>query len=213
MQDKQSYYNHNLEYEQEQAYNREKRGHEEHNLDNFKFLYQDDLPHGNNLDRYTFDIAVDIGSGSGWFANYLVNHRDYSKVYAIEPSQSATDIAKKIYPDQTKVEYIVGFAEEKIPKLKLDKPAFFSTMCVLAHIPDESVIEILKAIDKVAKVGSVLSSSEPWGETFHGYCWHIRSPEWWSEVMPDWEFEFYADYILPEPTNPLRYKGFTALKS
>jgi hypothetical protein len=213
MTSKDSYINHNSEYEQQIAFEREKAGHDQHNLDNFKFLYQDDLPHGNNLDKYTFDIAVDIGSGSAWFPNYLINHRNYSKIYAIEPSQAATDIAKRIYPDQTKVEYIVGFAEEEIPKLQLDKPTFFSTMCVLAHIPDEPVIEILKAIDKVAKVGSILSSSEPWGKEFHGDCWHIREPEWWCEVMPEWEFEFYADYVLPEPRDVLRYKGFTALKS
>lgn len=213
MQNKQSYYNHNSEYEQDQAYEREKRGHEEHNLKDFKFLYQDDLPHGNNLDKHNFKLAVDIGSGSGWFANYLVNHRNYSKVYAIEPSQAATDIAKRIYPDQTKVEYIVGFAEEEISKLKLTKPTFFSSMCVLAHITDDVVIDILKSIDKVAKSGSVLSASEPWGKEFHGPCWHIREPEWWSEMMPDWEFEFYADYVLPEPNDTLRHKGFTAIKS
>ena len=40
--------------------------------------------------------AIDIGSGTGWFANYLVSERKYTMVYAIEPSESAIDIAKKI---------------------------------------------------------------------------------------------------------------------
>jgi len=206
-----SYNNHNSEYVQEEAFEREKRCHLEHDSENFKFLYQDDLPHGDNLDKYTFITAVDIGSGSGWFANYLVNHRNYTKVYAIEPSRAAVDIAKKIYPDQKKVNYIVGFAEEEILKIKLKKPAFFSTMCVLAHLYDEDVIHILSAINKVAPVGSLWSASEPWGDEYHRDCWHIRTPEWWSEQMPDWEFEFYSDYSLNDPTG--RYKGFTAIKS
>ena len=206
-----SYNNHNSEYVQEEAFEREKRGHLEHDSENFKFLYQDDLPHGNTLDKHTFTTAVDIGAGSGWFANHLVNHRKYNKVYAIEPSQAAVDIAQKIYPDQKKVKYIVGFAEEEISKINLRKPAFFSTMCVLAHLCDEDVIDILGAIDKIAPVGSVWSASEPWGDVYHRDCWHIRSPEWWSDQMPDWEFEFYSDYSLNDP--PGRYKGFTAIKS
>ena len=127
-----SYNNHNSEYIQDEAFEREKRGHLEHDSEDFKFLYQDDLPHGNNLDKHTFTTAVDIGAGTGWFANYLVNYKKYTKVYAIEPSQAAVNIAQKIYPDQKKVKYIVGFAEEELNKLKLKKPTFFSTMCVLA---------------------------------------------------------------------------------
>jgi|TARA_B100001094_G_scaffold327599_1_gene386186 2-polyprenyl-3-methyl-5-hydroxy-6-metoxy-1,4-benzoquinol methylase len=206
-----SYNNHNSEYVQNEAFEREKEGHLEHDLENFKFLYQDDLPHGNNLDTHTFTTAVDIGAGTGWFANYLVNHRKYTKVYAIEPSQAAVNIAQKLYPDQKKVKYIVGFAEEELNKLKLRKPAFFSTMCVLAHLCDEDVADILKAIDKVAPVGSVWSASEPWGDEYHRDCWHIRTPQWWSDNMADWEFEFYADYALTDPLG--RHKGFTAIKS
>jgi len=157
-----SYNNHNSEYVQDEAFEREKRGHLEHDLEDFKFLYQDDLPHGNTLDK-------------------------------------------------KKVKYIVGFAEEELNKLKLKKPALFSTMCVLAHLCDEDVVDILKAVDKVAPVGSVWSASEPWGDEYHRDCWHIRTPEWWSDNMPDWEFEFYADYALTDP--PGRYKGFTAIKS
>ena len=84
-------------------------------------------------------------------------------------------------------------------------------MCVLAHLCDEDVVDILKAIDKVAPTGSIWSASEPWGDSYHRDCWHIRTPEWWSENMPDWEFEFYSDYLLTDPSG--RYKGFTATKS
>ena len=130
--------------------------------DSERFLYQADIPHGDNLDKHKFTTAVDIGAGTGWFANHLIKERKYTKVYAIEPSQAAVDIAQKIYPDQKKVKYIVGFAEEEINKLKLKKPAFFSSMCVLAHLCDEDVTSILTAIDMVAPTGSIWSASEPW---------------------------------------------------
>ena len=39
-----SYKNHNSEYCQEEAFEREKRGHEQH--DSERFLYQADIPHG-----------------------------------------------------------------------------------------------------------------------------------------------------------------------
>lgn len=208
-----SYINHNAEYEQDFAFEREQVAHEKNNSDNFKFLYQDDVPHGNILDKYELNDAVDIGCGTGWFANYLVNQKDYKIVYAIEPSQAAVDIAKKLYPDQKKVKYVVGFAEEVISKLKLKTPTLFSTMCVLAHIPDEPVIQILEAVDQVAPIGSVLTFSEPWGPEYHRDCWHIRDAEWWSNQMPEWEFEFYANYLLPDPSDQSRYKGFSAIKS
>lgn len=208
-----SYLNHNAEYEQESAFGREKIAHEKNNLNNFQFLYQDDIPHGNILDKYTFKTAVDIGCGTGWFANYLVTERGYKTVYAIEPSQAAVNIAKELYSDQKKVKYIVGFAEHEIVKLKLKTPTLFSTMCVLAHIPDESVIQILEAINQSAPIGSVLTFSEPWGPEYHRDCWHIRDSEWWSDRMPDWEFEFYADYLLSDPNDQNRYKGFSAIKS
>ena len=112
----------------------------------------------------------------------MVEQRKYKKVYAIEPSSSAIEIAKKIYPDNKKVKYINGFAEEEISKLKLSKPTFFSTMCCLAHLEDDDVLGILKTIDKIAPMGSVLACSEPWGDFYHRECWNIRPPEWWSDT-------------------------------
>jgi len=75
---------------------------------------------------------------------------------------------------------------------------------------DEDVLGILKTIDKIAPVDSVLACSEPWGDFYHRECWNIRPPEWWSDALADWEFEFYNDYILTDP--PGRSKGFIAIK-
>ena len=83
-------------------------------------------------------------------------------------------------------------------------------MCCLAHLEDDDVFGILEAIDKIAPIGSVLACSEPWGDFYHRQCWNIRPPEWWSDTLADWEFEFYNDYILTDP--PGRSKGFIAIK-
>ena len=205
-----SFDQHNQNYVLDDAFEKEKKAHQEHNSDNFKFLYQSDIPHGDTLDEHKLTVGVDIGSGTGWFANYLVEQRSYKKVYAIEPSEAAIEIAKRIYPDNKKVKYINGFAEEQISKLKLTKPTFFSTMCVLAHLEDEDVINILNAINKVAPEGSILACSEPWGNTYNRQCWNIRPPEWWVSNLVNWEYEFYNDYVLTDP--PGRSKGFIATR-
>ena len=153
-----SYSKHNEHYVKDSALTREKLTHQRNNIEDFSFLYQDDVPHGDVLDSNDFKTAVDIGSGTGWFANYLVNERKYTKVYAIEPSESAVDIAKKIYPDQKKVKYINGFAEEELLKIKLTKPSLFSTLCVLTHLEDETVISILDSMNKISSTGSVFTS-------------------------------------------------------
>ena len=205
-----SFNQHNQNYVLDDAFQKERKSHEDYNSNNFEFLYKSDIPHGYALDEHNLTVGVDIGSGTGWFANYLVEQRSYKKVYAIEPSEAAIEIAKKIYPDNKKVKYINGFAEEQISKLKLTKPTFFSTMCVLAHLEDEDVINILGAINKVAPEGSMLVCSEPWGRFYYRQCWNIRPPEWWVENLVNWEYEFYNDYVLTDP--PGRNKGFIAIK-
>lgn len=207
-----SYTKHNEHYVKDSAFLNEKLAHQRNNIEDFSFLYQDDVPHGDVLDSTDFKTAVDIGSGTGWLANYLITERNYTKVYAIEPSESAIDIAKRLYPDQKKVKYINGFAEEELFKIKLTKPTFFSTLCVLTHLEDETVISILNSMNKISSTGSVYAASEPWGPKYEESAWNIRPPEWWVENLPDWEFEFYSDCIIPHPPVPTSYKGFIATK-
>ena len=71
---------HNLNYTLDDAFEKEKIVHLKNNSDNFKFLYQDDIPHGGALDNSKLSYAVDIGSGTGWFANYLL-HIEIIKKY------------------------------------------------------------------------------------------------------------------------------------
>ena len=67
-------------------------------------------------------------------------------------------------------------------------------------------------MNKISSTGSVFTASEPWGPEHKESAWNIRPPEWWVENLPNWEFEFYSDYVLPHPTDHIRYKGFIATK-
>jgi len=206
--DKQSYTQHNSEYVQSDKFEIELNQHKNYNQNNYEFIYQDDLPHGKIFDSHDFKVAVDVGSGTGWFANYVVEIRGFEKVYAIEPSKSATEIAKKIYPEQKNVEWICGFAEEEISKLDLNEPTFFSFMCVLAHMENELAIKILESIDSVAPSESLISFSEPYGKDLHQYTWHVRPENWWRDVLPNWDFTFESNYIIDSE----RRKGFVGIK-
>ena len=212
---KDSYYEHNSQYEEDGKITTELAHHMRDDAENASRLYSGGYRHGEVLDSTDFDVAVDIGSGSGWFSNYLVEKRNYKKVYAIEPSAAAQEIASKIYSRQDKVERIVGFAEEEISKLKLKTPTLFSTLVVLAHIRNEVVQKILESVDQVAPKGSVLCSLEPWGDEFHHdpSIWHVRPTEWWQNIMPKWEFSFEKRCEIPWPNTPKRWTGFTATKT
>ena len=72
---------HNQNYILDDALEKEKKVHYEKNSNDFKFLYQEDVPHGDALDKYELTSGVDIGSGTGWFANYLVEIKENIKKY------------------------------------------------------------------------------------------------------------------------------------
>ena len=206
--DTKSYIEHHNEYSKDTALEREKGCHEKYDSNEFEFIYQDDMPHGKMLDKTDFKVAIDIGSGTGWFANYLIEQRGYEKVYAIEPSDAAIEIAKKIYSTQEKVEWMNGFCQEKLKEIELTDKTFFSTLCVLAHIDDESVINILKQVDVLALPESVFCFSEPWGQRFNADTCNIRPINWWKEILPNWKFEFNDASQIGEN----QYKGFVGVK-
>ena len=152
-------------------------------------LYKPGHLHGDWLDsQKEIKDAVDIGSGTGWFVNYL-SSKNFENICGIEPSQSAIDIAKKINPDNN-VTYLCGFAENELKKLKLYRPTLFTTCIVLSHLDDNTVINILTEIDKIAPKGSVFIFNENYGETFHMKLWHCRTKEWWEENLPNWTITY-----------------------
>ena len=118
-------------------------------LDKNKILYDKQSTAGLSVNEYNIKCAVDIGCGTGWFVNHLASYYKFEKIYGIEPSEAAINIAKKIYKN-SKVNYIIGFAEEKLKSIKLEEPTLFTTFIVLSHISNNSVIQILKEMDNIA---------------------------------------------------------------
>ena len=51
---------HNKNYVLDDAFEKEKKIHFEKNSNDFKFLYQEDIPHGAALDKYELTSGVDI---------------------------------------------------------------------------------------------------------------------------------------------------------
>jgi trans-aconitate methyltransferase len=157
-------------------------------------LYKPGHLHGNWLDNNTQIISsVDIGSGTGWFVNYLKDKYNFKTIYGIEPSEAAIKIAKTIYQDNTNITYLTGYAEECLNKINVNEPTLFTTSIVLSHIEDNSVIQILKEMNKVAPVDSVFifnENYENYDNTFHNYMWHCRTSEWWESNLPDWDIQY-----------------------
>ena len=197
-----SYHEHNKQYIENEAYNREKEIHNQKTKsaelkdggiwDN---LYKPGYLQGIWLEKnIKINQSVDIGCGSGWFVNYLNSKYNFpvNKIYGIEPSQGAIDIAKKIYPDTaSKINYICGFAENELLKINLNnEPTLFTTFIVLSHIEDLVVIKILESINKVAPTGSVLIFTDNYGPEFHNKLWHSRTKEWWQHHLHGWKLQY-----------------------
>jgi len=173
-----------------------------------KVQYNSDNPLGKTIDACAAEIkiGVDIGTGHGWGANFLAQHFD--RVYGIEPSKSALKFGKEIYKDVDNITWVHGFAEEQLPKLKLNTPTFFYCACVLSHLQHETVSVICEAIDKIAKPGSTFSFSENWGQMHATHCWYSRTKEWWTELFPGWELSFFKGNNSQQGMN----KGIVGIK-
>jgi SAM-dependent methyltransferase len=155
------------------------------------------------------EVAVDIGSGSGW-SGAALSHL-VKNVIAIEPSQAAIDISKTIYntSEYPNITWHQGFAEEVLPKLNIDKPALFLTGCVLSHIRDKEVIKICSAINTIAPSGSVMSLAECFGdEPWHQLMWHVRTKSWWQDRFPEWHLTFHG----PQVPGTKYFKGIWGVK-
>ena len=154
-------------------------------------------------------VAVDIGAGAGWLSARL--SRDFERVIAIEPSGAALELAKQIYSNAMfgNIEWIQGMAQELIRNLHLNLPAFFVTGCVLSHLPDDVVMRICSAVNKVAPQGSILAFAECWGPESHEVMWHVRTQEWWRRALPGWELDFHGPHIQDVPG---RHKGIHGVR-
>ena len=78
--------------------------------------HRPDQPLGEIIEQHkkTLNVVVDISSGHGWISQLLA--KDFDKIYSIEPSEAAQNIAKELYP-LDEIEWICGFAEDELNKL------------------------------------------------------------------------------------------------
>lgn len=170
--------------------------------------YDDDKPLGKMLDAHPeIQVCIDIGCGLGWAADFMAQTR--KKVYAIEPSKQALDIAGKLYSHNKNITWMPDFAEDALTMIRFmeDEPLFFNTLCVLSHLEDVAVLAICAEIDK-APQGSALAFSELWGTESHEPLWHTRTKEWWKNALPSFKLEF----IERPCQKPGRFKSFTGIK-
>lgn len=194
--DKLSYQEHDSQYahlDLEKERERQQKNYEQ------RTEYTENAPLGLAIDMSShIKIAIDIGCGTGMAANLLSKTMDI--VYAIEPSKFALNIAKNLYPDNKKITWIKGFANEEIEKISVDKPILFNSLCVLSHLQDDNVKSIARAINKIALPKSILSFSECYGcEYSDNNLWHIRTESWWQEQFKDWNLNFCGHSINHPP--------------
>lgn len=204
--EKESYLAHHKQYSSIGKLELEKQTHQKYTDEQLQ--YNPGVPLGRIIDNFPeIKFAVDIGSGTGWAANLM--SKKYEKVWAIEPSNSAVDIAKTIYGNPPNIDWINGFAEEEIEKLTLpNTPVLFNCLCVLSHLPDNLVSKICQTINKKAPQNSIISFSECWGSEHHENLWHVRTKQWWQSQFPNWNFMFIENQIQVVG----RYKGLWAQK-
>jgi len=159
-------------------------------------LYKPGHLHGVWLDNQTeIKDAIDIGSGTGWFLNFIIDYKDFENVIGIEPSSAGIEIAKKLHDND--ITYLCGLAQDKLPEIKLENPTLFTTFIVLSHLEDESVKKILKEMSNISPKESVFIFNENYGREFHMNLWHCRTKEWWEDNLPNWTIS-YDERLRPD---------------
>ena len=114
---KESYFAHNQEYEEEEAFKRE---FEIHRLKTEQALLKEGIM--NNVYDNSSSVGyfleqnnsisklIDIGSGTGWFVNFVSeNFNNIKSIYGIEPSSAAIALSKKIYKEKDSIIYLNDF--------------------------------------------------------------------------------------------------------
>lgn len=203
------------------SYERHQCDYKEYSLETIKNIYckfetENNFNHPENrfadlLARYPENrfAAIDIGCGAGWLSAHL--HREgFARVIGIEPSSTALSFARQLYPHNgfPSIQWIEGFAENVLSQIEFAEPVLFVTGCVLAHLPDDVVIQICKRVAQ-APAESLLAFSEPWGPKSDEPLWHVRTPAWWQHQLSGWDLIFHGPAIQNVPG---RHKGFHGIK-
>jgi len=196
---KESYFAHNQEYEEEEAFKREfeiqqlkteqallKKG-------IWNNVYDNSNSVGFFLERNnSITKLIDIGSGTGWFVNFVSdNFNNIKSIYGIEPSSAAIALSKKIYKEKDSITYLNDFAH--IALSKLDKDVYLiTTFAVFQHLPRRYTKKIIKSIDNICLKGSKIIFNEPIGESnLNNYRLHYaRTKNFYTKNLKNFNVEF-----------------------
>lgn len=202
---KASYKAHNSELEEVSAYEREVEIHQlktlHTNLKNgiWNNVYASPESVGYFLDsNKEIDTLIDIGSGSGWFVNYVaLNYSNIKSIIAIEPSKAGVDLSRKIYKNNTKINYLVGFSDKELKKIKNDI-YLVTTFAVFQHLNKSYTKKVLKILSKKLLKGSVLYLAEPIAksklDTFRLH--YPRTKKFWKRNLNDFEVSYFNDKLI-----------------
>jgi len=138
------------------------------------------------------DLAIDIGSGSGWISYLLSRHFD--RVISIEPSSNAIAIAKDHFlaPSFGRIEWRCDYAEKQLHNLDSNVPILVTSSVVLSHLRDDAAKKVLAALDENSLEGSQFLLTEAWGDDVMKPMWRVRTRDWWRASLPNCQIDFFG---------------------
>ena len=200
---KTSYFAHNEEYiEKKEAIEIEVKTHKlksEHTKMKkgiYNNIYNNNESVGYFLEKnHSINQLIDLGSGTGWFINYVAeNFKNLTSVYGIEPSSAAVNISSKIYKGKNSTIEINDFAHVALKEFEKNV-YLITTFAVFQHLPRRYTKKILQQIDKISLKGTVLIFNEPIGESnLNNYTLHYaRSRKFWKKQLTNFNVDFVKD--------------------
>lgn len=200
-----SYITHNSELEEDDAYSRELKIHNlknEHTLKKegiWNNIYNSPFSVGNFLDTdKEFSKLIDIGSGTGWFVNFVaLKFENIKTIYAIEPSKAGIELSLKIYGHNNKIRYLNGFADKELSLI--NKGIYIVTsFAVFQHLNRNYTKKVLKSLNKILAKNSIIFFSEPIASSsFETFKLHYpRTKKFWRKNMKNFEVNFYDNNLI-----------------
>ncbi len=186
--DLQSFYKHDSEYNSESI---NSIGQNAHLFEQYKIT--------NQFEKLGFDLAlkltsvmpnmhIDIGCGTGWLLNEMSDR--FNQVIGIEPSKKAIEIATKLLGQKRNLDFINKDMVDGFTQIAPKEPVFITTSTVLNHIEDFYVESFLSGTVDELPDGSVLFFDERYDKNIQWNMWHVRSKDWWSTRLPNWQLVF-----------------------
>ena len=152
---------------------------------------------------------IDIGSGNGWLLRKMSPH--FEKCIGIEPSKTGSELSLKINEHNKNVSVVNKDMIEGMNFLSPKNSVFITTSTVLNHIENYYVAEFLKVVNKLPS-GSVVFFDERYDKNINWNMWHVRSKDWWTKNLSDWQLIFLNIDLAGYPSGIYGIKTDAILK-